>query len=95
MTNHSQQLPSITELEWAHRRTEDLWREVIAQKNIPPSLWAGMFSELMARLVQGTSEDQPEAVELSTVMLEIFVDTLNHAIRERFGDDQGEINWQQ
>lgn len=89
--------PSLTEMEWAYHRTNELWEEVVGQKNIPYPVWAGMFANIMGRLIQGTAESPDDAVDIANEMMEAMSVILFIALKERFGDSvkEGEARWQQ
>jgi hypothetical protein len=86
----------MTEMEWAYHRTNELWDEVVGQKDIPYTVWAGMFANIMGRLIQGTAEDPDDAVDIANDMLSAMSVILFIALKERFGDSIQEGNkWQQ
>lgn len=84
-------------MEWAYHRTNELWEEVVGQKNIPYPVWAGMFANIMGRLIQGTAESPDDAVDIANEMMEAMSVILFIALKERFGDSvkEGEARWQQ
>lgn len=83
-------------MEWAYHRTNELWDEVVKQKDIPYSVWAGMFANIMGRLVQGTANSPDDGVVIANEMMEAIQLILFVALKERFGVDAlGEEQWQQ
>ena len=83
-------------MEWAYHRTNELWDEVVKQKDIPYSVWAGMFANIMGRLVQGTANSPDDGVVIANEMMEAIQLILFVALKERFGaDTSGEEQWQQ
>lgn len=98
MSHHKQSHPpSLTEMEWAYNRTNELWDEVVGQRGIPYSLWAGMFANIMGRLLQGTAEDPEDGVDIANDMVSAMSAILYIALKERFGDSIQEERkkWQQ
>lgn len=96
MSHHKQHPPSLTEMEWAYNRTNELWEEVVGQRGIPYSLWAGMFANIMGRLLQGTAEDPEDGVDIANDMVSAMSAILYIALKERFGDSiKKEKKWQQ
>jgi hypothetical protein len=83
-------------MEWAYHRTNELWDEVVKHKDIPYSVWVGMFSNIMGRLVQGTADSPDEGIEIADEMMGAMQLILYVALKERFGTETlGEVQWQQ